>query len=69
MQRLIHDQRPALVLWADADVVLPLESVGRQFQRLFRTADELTVIRNAGHFLQEDQGDQVGRVIGDWLTR
>ncbi len=69
MQRLVRDQRPALVLWADADVVLPLESVGRSFQRLFRTADDLTVIRDAGHFLQEDQGDQVGRVIADWLTR
>jgi haloalkane dehalogenase len=69
MQALVRDQRPALVLWADADVVLPLESVGRPFQRLFRTADDLTVIRDAGHFLQEDQGDQVGRVIGDWLTR
>jgi haloalkane dehalogenase len=65
----MRDQRPALVLWADADVVLPLESVGRQFQRLFPTADELTVIRDAGHFLQEDQGDRVGRVIADWLTR
>ena len=52
-----------------ADVVLPLESVGRPFQRLFRTAEDLTVIRDAGHFLQEDQGDQVGQVIGDWLTR
>jgi haloalkane dehalogenase len=69
MQRLVRDQRPALVLWADADAVLPLESVGRPFQRLFRTADDLTVIRDAGHFLQEDQGDQVGRVIGDWLAR
>ncbi|HYR15896.1 MAG TPA: alpha/beta fold hydrolase, partial [Mycobacterium sp.] len=69
MQRLIRDQRPALVLWADTDRVLPLESVGRPFQRLFKTAEDLTVIRDAGHFLQEDQGDQVGWVIGDWLIR
>jgi haloalkane dehalogenase len=69
LQRLVRAQRPALVLWADADVVLPLESVGRQFRRLFQTADDLTVIRDAGHFLQEDQGDQIGRVIADWLTR
>jgi haloalkane dehalogenase len=66
---LVRDQRPALVLWADADRVLPLESAGRQFQRLFQTADDLTVIHDAGHFLQEDQGDHVGRVIADWLTR
>lgn len=69
LQRLVRDRRPALVLWADADAVLPLESVGRQFRRLFQTADEVTVIQEAGHFLQEDQGDQVGRVIRDWLTR
>ena len=69
MRRLVRDQRPALVLWADRDVVLPLESFGRPFQRLFRTADDLTLIQDAGHYLQEDQGDQVGRVIADWLTR
>jgi len=68
VQHLLDDRRPALVLWADSDTVLPLESVGRQFQRLFQTADDLTVIRDAGHYLQEDQGAEVGRVIADWLT-
>lgn len=69
IERLRSDDRPALVVWAGADSVLPLEPVGRQFQRLFRTADDLTVIRDAGHYLQEDQGEQVGRVIADWLVR
>src|SRR5256712_9926920 len=67
MQRLVRDQRPPLVLWADTDRVLPLESVSRPFPRLFTQAGDLTVIREAGHFLQEDQGDQVGPVIRDLL--
>ena len=68
LQRLIRDRRPALLLWADADPVLPLESFGRQMQRVLAMADELTVIRDAGHYLQEDQGDLVGRTIAAWLA-
>ena len=68
LQRLIRDRRPALLLWADADPVLPLEPFGRQMQRVLAMADELTVIRDAGHYLQEDQGDLVGRTIAAWLA-
>jgi hypothetical protein len=34
---------------------------------LFTTADEVTVIDHTGHFLQEDQGEQIGALIADWL--
>lgn len=61
------DRRPSLLLWADSDPALPLEPVGRQVQALLPTAAELTVISDAGHFLQEDQGEQVGALIADWL--
>ena len=54
-------------MWADSDPALPLEPVGRQVQHLFPTADKLTVIDDASHFLQEDQGEQVGALIADWL--
>ena len=64
MQR---DERPSLLMWADSDPALPLEPMGRQVQALFPTAEELTVIEEAGHFLQEDQGEQVGALIADWL--
>jgi haloalkane dehalogenase len=67
--RLSLDQRPVLVLWADSDRVLPVDPVGRAFARLFRRADELVVIEDAGHFLQEDQGELVGTTIADWLRR
>ena len=67
-EALVADRRPALVLWADSDPALPLDSVGRAVQGLFPTADELTVIENAGHFLQEDQGERIGRLIADWLA-
>jgi pimeloyl-ACP methyl ester carboxylesterase len=41
--------------------------MGRQVQELFPTADKLTVIDDASHFLQEDQGEQIGALIADWL--
>jgi haloalkane dehalogenase len=28
-----------------------------------------TTITGAGHFLQEDRGEQLGRVVADWLAR
>jgi haloalkane dehalogenase len=62
------DTRPSLLLWGDADPALPLEPVGRQVQTLFPTADPLTVIEGASHFLQEDEGELIGRLIGGWLA-
>jgi haloalkane dehalogenase len=67
-EAMLRDRRPALLMWADSDPALPLDPVGRQVQALFPTADELTVIEEAGHFLQEDQGGQVGALIADWLA-
>jgi haloalkane dehalogenase len=66
-EALRADERPALVMWADSDPALPLEPVGRTVQTLFPTAEELTVIHDAGHFLQEDQGEEIGALIADWL--
>ena len=66
-ERLLQETRPALLLWADSDPALPLDPVGRLVQNVFPTADELTVIEDAGHFLQEDQGERIGRIITDWL--
>jgi haloalkane dehalogenase len=62
------DTRPALLLWADSDPALPLDPVGRQVQTLFPSAEPLTVIENAGHFLQEDQGELIGGLIADWIA-
>ncbi len=65
---LRSDDRPALLLWADSDPALPLETTGRAVQTLFPTAEPLTVIENAGHFLQEDQGELIGDKIAAWIA-
>jgi haloalkane dehalogenase len=62
------DMRPALLMWGDADIALPLDPVGRKVQSLFPTAEALTVIHDGGHFLQEDQGHEIGALIADWLA-
>jgi haloalkane dehalogenase len=59
------DERPVLVLWADSDPVLPFK-VGEAFARLIG-AGAPTKISNASHFLQEDAGEQIGRLIVEWL--
>lgn len=67
-EALSGDERPKLLLWADSDPVLPLDPVGLGMQRLLQ-AEELTVVEDAGHFLQEDQGEHIGNLIGDWLAK
>jgi haloalkane dehalogenase len=62
------DERPALLMWGDQDPALPLDPVGRNVQTLFPTAEALTVIHDGGHFLQEDQGHEIGALIADWLA-
>jgi haloalkane dehalogenase len=65
LEALRGDARPALMLWADSDPVLPLET-GRRFAAAL--GGELAhVIPDAGHFLQEDAGPQIGALIADWL--
>ena len=60
------DQRPTLMMWADSDPVLPL-SVGERFAESIGREKPRT-IEDASHFLQEDQGPLIGRLIADWLT-
>jgi haloalkane dehalogenase len=63
---LREDDRPALVLWADSDPILPF-SVGE------RVSSELNLpapraIADASHFLQEDAGEEIGTIVADWLS-
>jgi haloalkane dehalogenase len=62
---LRDDSRPALVLWGDADPVLPVRAGEALASALGWPAPR--VIDGAGHFLQEDQGALVGSLIADWL--
>jgi haloalkane dehalogenase len=61
--------RPALVLFSDKD---PITAGGERFFRKLipgARAEPEIVVRDAGHFLQEDQGEQVARYIRDFLER
>jgi haloalkane dehalogenase len=66
LDSLRGDPRPKLCLWADSDPVLPQET-GRRLAAAVG-APEPEPIVNAGHFLQEDAGDEIGRRIADWLS-
>jgi haloalkane dehalogenase len=66
LEALREDRRPALMLWADSDPVLPL-AVGESFAASIGQPAP-RVIENASHFLQEDQGPLIGQLIAEWLT-
>jgi haloalkane dehalogenase len=65
LEALRDDERPALLLWADSDPVIPLET-GRRFATAIGRP-EPEVVQGAGHFLQEDAGARLGARIAGWL--
>jgi haloalkane dehalogenase len=65
LDALRGDERPKLLLWADSDPVLTLQTGERFAAALGTELDH--VIADASHFLQEDQGPEIGRLIADWL--
>jgi haloalkane dehalogenase len=66
LEALRQDERPKLVLWADADPIIPFK-VGEKFAAAIST-EPPTKIEDASHFLQEDAGEEIGRRIADWLS-
>jgi haloalkane dehalogenase len=66
LEGLRNDRRPTLLLWGDSDPVLPLRTGERFAEAIGKPAPQ--PIEGAGHFLQEDQGQLIGRLIADWLT-
>jgi haloalkane dehalogenase len=68
-RRVLHalreDSRPTLMLWGDSDPVLPL-SVAENFAAAIGRETPRT-IPDAGHFLQEDKGSEIGAIVADWL--
>jgi haloalkane dehalogenase len=65
LDALRSDTRPKLILWADSDPVLPLET-GQKFAAALGTEID-HVIADASHFLQEDAGAEIGELIAAWL--
>jgi haloalkane dehalogenase len=66
LEALRSDTRSKLILWADSDPVIPLET-GKRFAAALG-ADVDHVIADASHFLQEDAGPEIGARIADWLS-
>jgi haloalkane dehalogenase len=66
LDALRGDERPALMLWADNDPILPVKT-GEAFAAAIGQPPP-RVIEGAGHFLQEDRGAEIGDVIAEWLT-
>jgi haloalkane dehalogenase len=56
----------ALILWADSDPVLPPETGRRVAEAVGWPEPE--EVPDASHFLQEDQGELIGRRIAEWLA-
>jgi haloalkane dehalogenase len=61
-------ERPALVLFSTADPIFPV-AAGRRFVELIPGAGPLETIDGAGHFLQEDGGEEVGERLVAFLRR
>jgi haloalkane dehalogenase len=58
--------KPCLVMAGDKDPVLGIPA-GKIFERRIPTAGTMIVIEDAGHFLQEDKGEDVAERIVAWL--
>jgi haloalkane dehalogenase len=67
LDALAADARPKLLLWADSDPVIPL-ATGERFAAALG-GEIAHVLPQAGHFLQEDQGPLLGRLIAEWLEQ
>ena len=65
LDALRDDTRPALMLWADNDPILPVKT-GEAFAAAIGH-EPPHVVEGAGHFLQEDRGEEIGRLIAEWL--
>ena len=66
LDALRSDRRPTLMLWADADAIMPPQAGERFASAIGRGRPRF--IANTGHFLQEDAGPELGRAIAEWLS-
>jgi haloalkane dehalogenase len=63
---LREDTRPLLLLWGAEDRPLP-PAYGEAFaSALGKPAPRL--VAGAGHYLQEDRGEEIGAIVADWLS-
>jgi haloalkane dehalogenase len=64
--RLRSWDRPALIVFGDSDPIFS-PRVGERFAELIPGAEGAETLTGAGHFLQEDKGEELGGRIARWL--
>jgi haloalkane dehalogenase len=60
--------KPTLVLFGDSDPIFSVR-VAERIAAFIPGAGPAQTVANAGHFLQEDAGEEVGSRIADWLEQ
>ena len=65
--QLARWERPALVLFSDSDPIFA-PSVAERIAAHIPGAGEPEIVAGAGHFLQEDQGELIGRRISEFVA-
>jgi haloalkane dehalogenase len=65
-EALMRWEKPALVLFSDSDPIFS-PRVGERFAERIPGAEPAETIVGAGHFLQEDKGEELGERIARWL--
>ena len=65
-EQLGHWDRPALVLFSDSDPIFSPRAAERIAAHI-PGAGEPEIVAGAGHFLQEDQGELIGRRISEFV--
>ena len=66
-EKLAHWDRPALVLFSDSDPIFSPRAAERIAAHI-PGAGEAEIVAGAGHFLQEDQGEVIGRRISEFVA-
>jgi haloalkane dehalogenase len=65
-EALMRWEKPALVIFSDSDPIFS-PRVGERFAELIPGAEVGEPLAGAGHFLQEDKGEELGERIAAWL--
>jgi haloalkane dehalogenase len=60
--------KPTLVLFGDSDPIFSVR-VAERIAAFVPGAGPAQAVANAGHFLQEDAGEEVGSRIAEWLQQ
>jgi haloalkane dehalogenase len=66
--RLRELDRPALVLFSDSDPIFSRQAA-ELMSEILMNADLDPPVEGAGHFLQEDRGEVLGKRIASWLAQ